>query len=86
MTYTIDYLPQARTDISHLSSALNKRVGKIVEKKLTTHPDIYGKPLHSPQQGFWSLRAGDYRIIYKITGKIVTVYTIGHRGTVYNFR
>lgn len=42
-----------------------------------------GKPLVGPLKGKWSLRVGEYRIIYELGSNIVTVLTVNHRGEVY---
>jgi mRNA interferase RelE/StbE len=44
-----------------------------------------GKPLRGELSGNWSLRIGDYRIIYRIDEdeKILTLLRVGHRKTVY---
>lgn len=44
-----------------------------------------GKPLTANLAGFWSLRTGDYRTIYRIDeGKIkIIIIRIGHRKNVY---
>jgi mRNA-degrading endonuclease RelE of RelBE toxin-antitoxin system len=84
MLYRVTYLEQARKDAAALGSIERKKIGSVVEKKLTTYPATYGKPLHAPQQGFWSLRVGLYRIIYTIEKDLVTVYSVGHRGSIYS--
>lgn len=44
-----------------------------------------GKPLTANLAGFWSLRVGDYRIIYEIKDEklFVFVIKIGHRKNIY---
>ncbi len=44
-----------------------------------------GKPLRGELSGKWSLRVGDYRVIYKIDEqeKILTLLNVGHRKAVY---
>lgn len=44
-----------------------------------------GKPLGGDLTGLWSLRRGDYRILYRISDRILTVEVarIGHRREVY---
>ncbi len=43
----------------------------------------YGVPLRGTLKGYWKLRVGDYRIVFKITGQEVWVLTILHRREVY---
>ena len=42
-----------------------------------------GKPLVGPLKGIWSLRVGEYRILYKFDDSSVTILTINHRKEVY---
>ncbi len=44
-----------------------------------------GKPLRGELYGKWSLRAGEYRIIYTIDEdeKSLTLLSVGHRKAVY---
>ena len=47
-----------------------------------------GKPLVGELRGLWSLRRGDYRVLYRINDKTkrVEVARIGHRRDVYRIR
>lgn len=56
--------------------------GAIVEK-LETLPHIFGKPLQQSLRGYWSLRVGPYRIIYRISDTTVDILDIGHRSEIY---
>jgi len=44
-----------------------------------------GKPLGRKFEGFFSIRIGVYRIVYKVNrkDKLVTIVTAGHRSSVY---
>ena len=42
-----------------------------------------GKPLVGPLKGKWSLRVGDYRIIYELGKSTLIVLTVNHRKEVY---
>jgi mRNA interferase RelE/StbE len=46
-------------------------------------PQLYGDPLRKTLKGYWKLRVGDYRIVFRITGKEITVFGIIHRKTIY---
>jgi mRNA interferase RelE/StbE len=60
-----------------------ERVKTAIERKLTSRPEIFGKPLRQSLTGCRSLRIGDYRVIFRITGKIVEIMLFGHRSTIY---
>ena len=43
-----------------------------------------GDKLHGEWEGYWKLRAGDYRIIYKIKSEaLVEIQYVRHRGVAY---
>jgi len=44
-----------------------------------------GKPLRGELSGKWSLRVGNYRVIYTINEKekAVILYSVGHRKKIY---
>jgi len=49
---------------------------------LKTNP-YAGKPLHGEWCGVYSLRMGDYRILYQIKGNEIFLLVVGHRKRVY---
>ena len=53
-------------------------------RQLQDNPYI-GKPLHGDLKGKYSLRSGDYRVIYSVdeTDKSVLLLAVGHRKAVY---
>lgn len=73
-----------REDIPRLSRAAREQIRKGIERKLTTHPIEFGKPLRYSLKGARRLRVGDYRVVYKIEPPdVVLVVKIGHRRDVY---
>lgn len=40
-------------------------------------------PLRKTLRGYWKLRVGDHRVVYKIEGEEVLILGIQHRKTVY---
>lgn len=84
MTYEVVYHPLVISeDIPKLGTAMKKRVKAAIEEKLTSRPEVFGIPLRHSKKGDRKLRVGDYRIIFRITGKQVKVYIIAHRSVVY---
>lgn len=73
----------AEEDIPKLSSAMRMRVKRVIEEKLMTHPEQFGKPLRRSIKGYRKLRVGDYRVIFKIVGPVVRILIIQHRSVVY---
>jgi len=62
---------------------MKRRIDSAI-RSLETNP-YNGKPLRGELSAKWSLRIGDYRIIYIINEnqKTVTLYNARHRKTVY---
>lgn len=70
-------------DIPLLESKLRKRIRNAIETRLTTAPHQYGEPLRKTLRGYWKLRIGDYRAVYKIVENEVWILGIIHRRDVY---
>ncbi len=82
--YEIRYHEAAvKEDIPRLSSERKKRIKTAIEVRLSSLPDLYGKPLRRSLKGYRKLRVGDYRVIFRIEGKTVKIFIIGHRSVVY---
>ena len=70
-------------DIPRLDASVKKQIRAAIERKLTQEPRMYGKPLRYSKKGSWSLRVGDYRVIFIVSDTIVLISAIGHRKDVY---
>lgn len=83
MTYTLVYEKRVvKEDIPRLGSN-KKRVSEIVLYKLSSHPEVFGRPLGGQLKGFYKLRVGPYRVIFLIEESFVRIFKIGHRSSVY---
>lgn len=77
MSYQLRYHPRIlQEDFKHIDRSQQQRLLRTIEKKLTSKPDQHGRPLRSPLQGYWKLKAGEYRIVYRIDHHQVTVYLL----------
>ena len=84
MNFTITYHPDVvKEDIPDLPKKERERIRKAIEQKLTTHPEVFGKPLRRSLKGYRRLRVGDYRVIFRIQGNTVKIFVIGNRSVVY---
>ena len=70
-------------DLPKISGDIKRRIRKSIEAKLVHAPEEFGEPLRRTLKGYWKLRVGDYRAIYKISGRTVIILRIGHRREVY---
>ncbi|HEX4048138.1 MAG TPA: type II toxin-antitoxin system RelE/ParE family toxin [Elusimicrobiota bacterium] len=82
MNWAVEFHPLVRDqDLPALDRAGRGRVLKSVREKLATNPEAYGERLRAGLHGYWKLRVGEYRVIYEIRKKLVTVLVlkIGYR-------
>ncbi len=78
------YHPDVKTvDIPELDSRVKKRIRNAIESRLATAPHQYGEPLRKTLKGYWKLRVGHYRVVYRIKGVEVWILGIIHRKDVY---
>ncbi len=84
MIYRIAYVEQVvKNDIPKIAKKDRDAISSAIERKLTTKPDVYGKPLRHSLKNHWSLRVGRYRVIYRIDNKVIRILFIGYREKVY---
>lgn len=65
-----------KEDFKKIDRPQQQKIIKAIRKKLTVDPEGYGKHLSGELSEYWRLRVGDYRVIYRIEKKIVTVTVI----------
>jgi mRNA interferase RelE/StbE len=53
-------------DFPRLDPQARRQITKAIRAKLTTHPTEFGAPLSGPLSGYWRLRVGAYRVIYRM--------------------
>ena len=84
MPFTVLYHPDVRSrDIAKLNTDIRQRIKKAIENRLMVAPQEYGVPLRKTLKGYWKLRVGDYRVLFKVTGEEILVFGICHRKEVY---
>jgi len=81
--YTIIYSKRFEKHFRKLPKNIQKQIINLIEN--LKHDPYIGKPLKFNLRGYWSLRIGNYRVIYKIDkqNKIITIYIVRHRRKVY---
>ncbi len=86
MSYSIRFSREAESDIDAVNQSDRKLFARIIKKIefLENHP-AEGKPLVGNHRGEFSLRVGNYRIIYQPdhTKHLIYILTIKHRKHVY---
>jgi mRNA interferase RelE/StbE len=84
MSFTLRYHPDVRkVDLPLLDERTKNQIRTAIEKRLQTAPQDYGAPLRKTLKGYWKLRVGNYRIVYKISGYEVWILGISNRRDVY---
>lgn len=86
MRYSIELSKEAADDIDALHRSDRKLFDRMIRKMESLESSPYeGKPLVGNHKGEFSLRIGDYRIVYEIDAQNHTIYilTIKHRRHVY---
>lgn len=84
MPYELRYHPDVRdVDIPQLNQTLRNRIKKAIEQRLSISPHQYGEPLRKTLKGYWKLRVGDYRVVFKIENNEVWIFAIINRKDVY---
>ena len=85
MPFDLRYHPDVKSiDIPLLDAKLRIRIKNAIERRLMTAPHLYGEPLRKTLRGYWKLRVGDYRVVFKIVVKEVWILGIIHRKKVYD--
>jgi mRNA interferase RelE/StbE len=84
LPFLLRYHPEVKSlDLPRLDAKLKKRIQSAIETRLLTVPHQYGSPLRKTLKGYWKLRVGDYRVVYKITANEVWILAVIHRKKVY---
>jgi mRNA interferase RelE/StbE len=84
LIFELRYHPDVRdVDIPKLNETLKKRIKKAIGERLSISPHQYGEPLRKTLKGYWKLRVGDYRVVYKVEGSEVWILAIINRKDVY---
>ena len=84
VAYTLKYHPSVKNeDLPKLDRAHAARIRRAIETRLLIAPQDYGEPLRRTLKGFWKLRVGDYRVVFRVKGEEILILGILHRKEVY---
>jgi mRNA interferase RelE/StbE len=70
-------------DLTAIPRNIQRRIARAIEARLGAAPEQYGEPLRGTLRGYWKLRIGDYRAVYKIVGTESWIFGILHRRRIY---
>lgn len=87
MAYQVSILPAALRQLAKLPRIVQERIQPRMDA-LRDDPRPPGTKALAGLRGFYRLRVGDYRVLYEIRDKILTVLVVrvGHRREVYRNR
>jgi mRNA interferase RelE/StbE len=85
LPFELRYHPDVGSiDLPLINERLKRQIkNAIVETRLITFPHQYGEPLRKTLKGYWKLRVGDYRVVFKIVENEIRILGIIHRKKVY---
>ncbi len=84
MAFEVHLKPSAERALRKLPSPIRSRIGARLDA-LAVNPRPPGCEKLGGVEDLYRVRAGDYRIVYRVSDAVllVLVVTIGHRGDVY---
>jgi mRNA interferase RelE/StbE len=85
MSYTVEFLDRASQQLLGLPRNTQVRLKPHIDALAGDPCPRRARPLHGSLKGRWSLRVGDYRVIYEIQDDVLVILAIavGARGGVY---
>jgi mRNA interferase RelE/StbE len=84
MPFEIVYHPDVKNiDLPKLDARSKTMIKRAIEERLSTRPEVFGRPLRGSLKGYWKLRVGGCRIVFKLLGEKILVLAIVDRKTVY---
>ena len=82
--YKLLYHPDVKkVDLPKIDKKDKATIKRAIEERLASQPEVYGKPLQKTLKGYWKLRVGDFRVVFKIVGEEVIILAIMHRKNIY---
>lgn len=83
-SFTVLYHPLVKAeDLPAIDVKNRERIREAIETRLMNEPQRYGEPLRKNLKGYWKLRVGDYRVVFKVVKDEVRILGIMHRKAVY---
>ena len=85
MAYRLIYHADVKNaDLPKIDNKNKAMIKRAIKERLATQPEKYGSPLRRTLKGYWKLRVGDYRVIFKISGYDIFILGIMNRKSVYS--
>lgn len=65
-----------KEDLKKLNRDQQKKILNTIKKKLSTRPEAFGKVLRKELSGYFRIRVGHFRVVYRINGEKVEVFVL----------
>ena len=83
MAYVLRYHPKVIEDgLPNIPTNMRGRLSRSIRTRLTSAPERYGAPLRGSLRGYWKLRVGDYRAVFRVVGSEAWILAVLHRSRV----
>jgi len=82
----IEWTEEAIKDLEKLDKPVAQKILRKLSWFSKNFESIVPEPLSGEFKGTFKLRVGDWRIIYTVKGKTVTILFVGHRREIYKIR
>jgi mRNA interferase RelE/StbE len=77
VAWAVFYHPYVKDDFRRLGRTEAKAIQRVIDERLARgEPDKAGKPLSGGLSGYWRLRTGQTRIVYRVDGRRIEVLVI----------
>jgi mRNA interferase RelE/StbE len=85
MAYNLIYHADVkRTDLGKIDNKNRNMIKRAIQERLVAQPERYGKPLQRNLKGYWKLRVGEYRIVFKMSKSDIFILGIMDRKNIYS--
>ena len=86
--WSLDFTPEAETDLKKLDKKLRRRIIDKLDWLQANFNDIIPSTLGGIWQGYFKVRVGDWRVLYKIdwNKNLINIYLIDRRDKIYKRR
>jgi len=86
--WSLDFRPEAEDDLAKIDKKLQKQIIEKLDWLQVNFDNIIPLALREGWKGFYKLRVGDCRVIYKInwSERLISVHIIDQRDKVYKRR
>lgn len=83
MKFNVYFLEDSLREYKKLPKNIRERIDNAIENRLKVAPDKYGEPLKYGLEGYWKIRIGDYRLVFRFYQKKLIIVKIAHRKEIY---